>query len=244
MHRGTCKLCLKDKELQESHYIPAALYPRKVDLEYGGPGGEWIAVQEEITAPLLCFECEQRFSAMGESEVLGQIASKIAKKAFPLHERLLSEQPREEYPDVRLYNGVDVKLDTDKFAYFMLSLVWRGAVHSWQKQDGSFTRQLQLGQFTEPIRQFLLGEAPFPSDTAVIVIVCTDTVSRRTWFLPTEFWELDCFNVRFHALGVHFRAIMGRNLPIFFRRACCRSAGKWIVMGDCETRTMQALGER
>jgi hypothetical protein len=45
----------------------------------------------------------------------------------------------------------------------------------------------------------------------------------------------------FHAFGVYFRAIMGKQLPAVFREACCTSAGKWIAMADCEKRMLEGL---
>jgi hypothetical protein len=98
-----------------------------------------------------------------------------------------------------------------------------------------------LNEFTEPTRRYLLGEAPFPPDTSVIVIVCTDELSRKIWFPPTDILEADCLNFRFHAFGVFFRAIMGKNLSPFYRDASCTAPQNWIAMGDCARRTQETL---
>jgi hypothetical protein len=238
---GVCKLCLEEKkELQESHYIPAAIYPKNATLEFSSPISVSI-VEDHITSPLLCRECEQLFNRNGESEVLLRIAPKLAKKSFPLHERMRLALPREDHPEIKRFAGYEVDCDMDKFGYFMLSLVWRGAVHQWKKPDGELTRLLPLGGFTEDIRRYLLGTAPFPSDTAVIVIVCSDELSRKAWFAPGDFVEQHCLNFRFHAMGVTFRAMMGRHLPQFFRDQCCTSARKCIFYGDCERKTREAF---
>jgi len=95
---GTCKLCLAHRvQLQDSHYMPAALYPKKIKLEYLSRGGvRTIVADKEIKAPLLCFECEQRFSKNGESEVLRHIAGKIANKPSPLFAKVAPLNVREE----------------------------------------------------------------------------------------------------------------------------------------------------
>src|ERR1035441_6564584 len=85
MPEGICPLCLdvKEKKLHKSHYMPAALYPKRRKLQYAtristGP----LQNQNQIKNPLLCFDCEQRFDQNGESEVLRWINPK--GKRFPL----------------------------------------------------------------------------------------------------------------------------------------------------------------
>jgi len=232
---------LEQKELQESHYICSALYPKKTTLEFLGRRSVSRNAQH-IKAPLLCWDCEQLFARNGESEVLLRIAPKIARKgAFPLYDKLRVAWPREDALSLKRYAGYEVGLDMDKFAYFMLSLVWRGAVHAWPDGEGGVCKPLPLGEFSEPIRRYLLGQADFPPNTSVIVIVCSDELSRRAWFLPTELWEANCLNFRFLAFGVFFRAMMGKNIPQFYRDASCMAPQKWIAMGDCERRTRETL---
>jgi hypothetical protein len=66
----------------------------------------------------------------------------------------------------------------ERFAYFALSLVWR-ASHGWPLPDGTRTTPLDLGEYAEPIRLYLLGEAPFPNHTYVALTACTDEKSRQ-----------------------------------------------------------------
>jgi hypothetical protein len=123
MSRGICKLCTQEDELQESHFMPAALYPRGKKLEFLSPSGVGL-LKVQMKAHLLCRACETRFDQNGESEVLRHLAPKVTKR-FPLHERLRLALPREEYPDFSRFAGYDVGLNMDKFAYFALSVVWR-----------------------------------------------------------------------------------------------------------------------
>ena len=117
---GTCKLCLEEKALQQSHYMPAALYPKKQKLQYLTRSSSG-AVVEHMKAPLLCMDCERLFDQNGESEVLRYIAPKSIKR-FPLHEKLRLALPRETDGSLSRFAGLDVGLDMDKFAYFTLAL--------------------------------------------------------------------------------------------------------------------------
>lgn len=238
---GFCNLCRRDNvELQESHYMPAALYPKKIRLEYISRTGIR-PLAGEITQCFLCSDCEQRFSEYGESEVLRHIAGKIADKPSPLVPKLERLTLREEDPTLKSYCGADAGLDMDMFAYFALSMAWR-ATHSWPVPGGDETKPLSLGLFKEPIRQFLVRETgEFPNDTAVTVIVCTDKVSREAWYLPSQADELWTHDVKFLAFGVQFRVTCGKSMHPLVRRDSCHTNGKLIHLANCEVETAEAL---
>jgi hypothetical protein len=238
---GDCPLCLKnDQEIRESHYMPAALYPKNIKFEHLNEHGV-IQDQTEITDYLLCDACEQRFSKLGESEVLRHIAGKIANKPNPLVAKLSPLTVHEEDHTLKTYCGSDAGLNMDMFAYFALSIVWRGT-HSWPKPGGGKTRPLCLGFYAEPIRAFLAGEVvDFPSEVAVTVIVCTDKESREAWLLPAQGDDTWFHDVRFLAFGVMFRVTLGRSMPEVVFRDSCHREGKRIHVGDAQEKTRTAL---
>jgi hypothetical protein len=221
--------------------MPAALYPPK-DGNFEFTTYEMVGTSREpIKEYLLCRGCEQLFAGNGESEVLGAIAGKSMKR-FPLHEKLRVGLPRESDPSVARFAGYDFNLDMDKFAYFALSVVWRGAVHQWKKFDGTLTTALTLLEgFEDRIRRYLLGETVLPPDIAVIVIVCSDEESRKSWYFPAAFVEALCLNFGFLARGVYFRTMIGPHIPSFFRDQCCTSPRRCIFYGDGERRTLEAF---
>lgn len=240
---GTCKLCLTPGvKLQMSHYVPAALYPKNIKLEYLSRGGvRTVVADNEIKMPLLCFECEQRFSAQGESEVLRHIAGKIANKPSPLLAKLSPLTVREEDETLKSYCGAEAGLKMDMFAYFALSMAWR-STFSWPVEGEEDTKPLTLGLYREPVRRFLAGEAQeFPRDTAVTVILCTDTLSREAWFLPAQTDDIWFHDLRFLAFGVMFRVSLGKEIPDVLRRDSCHADGKRIHVGDATSKTRQAL---
>jgi hypothetical protein len=132
---------------------------------------------------LLCSVCEERFNKNGESEVLRRIAAK-SRKYFPLHEKMRLACPREVQKGWARFAGYDLGLDMAKFAYFTLSLVWRGAVARWNMPGGEQTTLFSIENFEEPLRRFLLRDAPFPVDTFVIVFVHSDATGRDALSIP------------------------------------------------------------
>jgi hypothetical protein len=242
---GFCKLCRRDNvDIQKSHYVPAALYPKNVSLEYVDRNGivRPVTPGSDIKTYLLCVACEQRFSIRGESEVLRHVAGKIVDKANPLARKLEPLAPVVDDGSLKSYCGTDAALNMDMFAYFALSIAWR-STHSWPVPGSDETRPLKLGLFTEPIRRFLAGETPqFPDHTAVTVFVCTDKMSRETWTLPAQADEVWTHDIKFLTFGVQFRVTVGRSMHPWVRRDSCHASGKMIHLVDCETRTSQALG--
>jgi hypothetical protein len=236
-----CKLCLETKPLQKSHFIPNALYPkhRKPSYATRHSSGPLDSKDKQIKSHLLCFDCEQRFSSNGEAEVLHWINPK--GKQFRLAERLALALPRECAPEDRdqsvlRFSGYDVGANMDKFAYFAISIVWRGAVCDWTMPDGTVRPHDALGGFLEPMRLYLLGQSPLPQDTSVIVIVGSDGESRTVWTTPQTDVDAGCLNFRFLTFGVMFRVMTGYRQPQYFRDYSCTSPLKCIFYGSMKHR--------
>jgi hypothetical protein len=236
---GVCKLCLLERELRKSHYMPAALYPKKQKMDYATRVSKGSLVNE-IKDYLLCGECEGRFDQNGEDEVLKHIRPKVGK-SFPLHEKLRVALPRAIHGDVSRFAGYELDMDMDKFAYFAISIVWRGAVHDWTMPDGSVKPKAQLGGFEEPIRLYLMKQTTLPPDTVVLVIVASDEGSRKLWFTPIIEVEDDCLNFKFMVRGVFFRVMMGYRMPRGFRDICCTSSRKCLWYGDGSHRVAEMM---
>jgi hypothetical protein len=238
---GQCKLCLKQKQLQESHLMPSALYaPGKKGIQYA-TGSQSGQKPEHMKAHLLCSDCEQRFNRLGESEVLRWLAPK-ARKQFPLHDRLRVALPSGKIRQYSIYKGADVGVDTDKFAYFTLSIGWRRSIHEWLNLDGTPLSPWNLGAFGEQLRTFLVGEAEFPPDTAVMVLVCSDDHSRQFWTAPTGDVVCNCLGFEFLARGVYFRALMGYHIhETNARDVNCASPYGRILYGHCRNMTEEKL---
>jgi hypothetical protein len=238
---GTCALCLtKNCELRESHYMPAALYPKNQKLEML-PRVQGQTGVEEMFMPLLCGVCEERFNKRGESEVLRHLAAKIANKPSPLVPKLDALTARYQDETMKSYCGSDAGLNMDMFAYFGLSMAWRG-IHSWPRTGRPDLTPIRLGLYEEPIRRFLAEETmDFPAEALVIVIVCTDKISREAWIPPTQCDTVWYHDIHFIAFGVLFRILLGRSIDDVPKIESCHSAEKRIHVGDVSRKTRQSL---
>ncbi|OHY64423.1 hypothetical protein BB778_20585 [Pluralibacter gergoviae] len=111
--KGICKLCLKDKELMESHSIPRSYFkrlkkndPQLIVVQKGSkPKRENIDPKE----PLLCFECEQFISQEYESYGIRLLRN---------HRNIRKNS------DHIIVSHFDYK----RFYLFLLSILWRASV--------------------------------------------------------------------------------------------------------------------
>jgi hypothetical protein len=148
---------------------------------------------------------------------------------------------RDADPSSSRFAAYDFDIDVKKFAYFAMSIVWRRTIHDWVLPDGTALPRWDLRDFAEQMRRYLLGETEFPSNSAVIVIVCSDAVSRKTWTVPASFVEAMCLNFSFLVRGIFFRVMIGKNIPQYFRDYSCLSPRQCIFYGDREKRTSEDL---
>ncbi|MBZ5672525.1 MAG: hypothetical protein LAO04_22725, partial [Acidobacteriia bacterium] len=133
-----------------------------------------------------------------------------------------------------------IGINTHKFAYFALSVIWRAAVHEWDTPTGKST-VLDLGQEEEPIRRFLLGETGFPDEAAVVLSICTDVYSQRVFIMPSRDVKFQGTCFIFLTLGLHFMVYIGRDTARIVHDVCCvRSPARLIYQRDCKNKTIEA----
>ena len=242
---GVCKLCLNARPLQKSHLIPAAMYKYLLDPKKKNDNP--VVVGRNITATssrqvshhLLCSGCEDLFNKNGERWMLKQVWN---GKTFPLRDRLAVALHLHAFPSVHVYSGASAGIDTDKLGYFALSVIWRAAVRTWNTPFGGTTRLLNLGNLEDPIRMFLLGQGPFPSDIVVMVHVCTDRESIGSFYMPSAVRGNPVPSFGFQTLGILFRIFVGRTIPPAVREFCCvRSTRRLLFQRDCSEKTREAF---
>src|SRR5271167_4910830 len=109
MKFGKCKLCLLDKDLQESHLMPRALY--RMARGSGGKGNQDPVVLRrteqksssyQIKDHVFCWDCEQRLSKNGEEYVMNVVKKRDGK--FPLLEMLNGVATQMHTPKWRAYS--------------------------------------------------------------------------------------------------------------------------------------------
>jgi hypothetical protein len=94
----------------------------------------------QLSAHLLCRECEERIAKLGEAPALTLIRR---NNAFPLLDRIKMAVPIETYTEVAVYSGRAMGIDIDALNYYALSLAWRGAVKEWKTLKGQTTTAAQ-----------------------------------------------------------------------------------------------------
>jgi hypothetical protein len=207
---GKCKLCLHDKELQGSHLMPRALY--RMARGSGSKGNqdphvltakENKSTSYQLRDYVLCRQCEQLFSENGEVYVMRLVTKRNGQ--FPLLDMLNAIPTQLKMPKWTAYSAADTPaIDRAKIAYFAISVFWRASVHTWEQESGEKAR-INLGKkYNEEIRRYLLGEVPVPKNATLLVAVCTDEISQKTFYVPEENEKVKDCSVGFLARGLFF----------------------------------------
>jgi hypothetical protein len=162
---GICKLCLQNRVLEDSHLLPAALYRMSRWEGSANPNPMLISsrgrvqTSKQIKDYVLCHDCEQRFSRNGERYTMLQVNR---KEGFKLLQTLrTSTNMRSAGGFTFYYETSALGVDRQKLAYFAMSVFWRAAVHLWHRPEQK-EPMMRLGVYEEPIRKYLMEEAPFP----------------------------------------------------------------------------------
>ena len=229
---GRCALCLKVRSLALSHFMPQGVYRRLRNP--AGPVKDPVLVTAKVSMStstqvrdfLLCRECEKRFDRLGEDYVLRQMRH---RGGFPLLERMRVSPMIDFSLREGIYSGPAIGIDTEKLAYFALSVIWRSTVHSWRFPDGHAVASISLRQFQEPVRRYLLGESEFPPGVAVLVTACTDRESQNVAYDPTPVRGIPNRAVAFLACGIHFTMFLGPTVPASIGEMCCFSSRRRLV---------------
>lgn len=247
---GTCKLCTFEKDLQDSHLMPRALYKKaRGSGAKGNQDPHVVTVRgrkrssHQVTDYVLCRECEQRFSKKGEDYVMRLVTQQNGK--FPLLEALKKIPPQQSGKNFAVYSAAGTPdIERDKIAYFAISVFWRASVHTWEQESGEMV-SIELGKkYNEEIRKYLLGESPIPQNAALTVAVCTDNESQRSFFMPSENRKVKDRSVGFGARGLFFMLRMSKtNVPWQRRLSMINNQHGWISVWDCLERGVWRLGD-
>jgi hypothetical protein len=244
--RGVCKLCLLDGELVKSHFMPAKMYAyirrgSRSTHDHPVVKGRRITAMtaQQVKDYVLCMDCEDLFNKNGETYTLQWMWN---GEDFRLFDRLSLAQEVRTSDKYTAYSGTAIGVDTDKLAYFGLSILWRAGVHTWNTAFGEKSNRMDLGDFEEPIRRFLQGAGSFPADVAVLVTVCSDRNSQRYFYMPQRVTNIPgIVAYSFLTLGIHFMIYTMNNLAPGFLGACCASSDKRLIwMRDCGPKTLEA----
>lgn len=216
-----CKLCLRNKDLQNSHGLSRSLYKK---LRSRGKGNtdpcvvtarEFRRSSEQYTDYVFCKECERRLNNGGENYVMRILPG---KNRFPLLEILDDARPYRTGNGWKAYRAVDTpEIDRDKLAYFGISIFWRASVHTWTLKDHK-PIHIDLGaKYNEALRRYLMAETGVPAQANLSVMVCTDLLNRKLMNPPTEHDTHRPRSYGFLACGVDFDFCISKTAPSWAR---------------------------
>jgi hypothetical protein len=203
---GLCRLCSRDADLRNSHFMPKAAYRLLRDPNLKNPhpymlrGNESVQTARQMTAYLFCERCEGRFSDQGESYVMRSCYRGSGK--FLLRDALLRTKPLEIGDEIDTYSASEAPdVRSDELAYF------------------------------EDFRRYLLGETEFPDQVSLYISVSSLELLPLTAFPPVG-KNAQGFHFYYFAIpGVTFRLFVGSRIPENLRRGCfVRSPQKLIYV--------------
>jgi hypothetical protein len=152
---GTCRLCLKESDLQDSHILPKWAYKRARDEAYTNPNpvivsdGEARQHCRQHREYMLCSACEQSFSK--REAYVAKVTSQPDEQASLL---TLIGNVLFELGQTRL--ALPGQLDMDALVYFGASVVWRASL------SREVTKYSLGDNYEERFRSYLNGEDAFP----------------------------------------------------------------------------------
>jgi hypothetical protein len=220
---GRCKLCLSDgAELQRSHFIPKAAYRLLLDRTAKNPNPYLInnraivQTSDQLTAFLLCRDCEQRFHRNGESWFLKHC---LRESGFRFQEILATQAPVASQPGTDVYCLDRIpETDVSALAYFASSIFWRGAIYRWVA-PGHFS--VKLGPYGEIFRQYLMGDTDFPKDAVLQCAVLKGEGHYSRVITEPHGERKDTYHrFKFTIGGFSFVVMVGKFIPDPLREFC------------------------
>ncbi len=244
-----CALCLHNKPLRKSHLIPQAVYGLLHSDETANPNpvtlrpGQSIQSSKQLRRPLLCAECEQRFSTRGETTALRMCARQ--GDAFRLRDDLLETTPLESSETGQAYDMRNLTFDpSEALTYFALSMCWRSAVTHWNIGAHRVSR-VELGPYIENVRAYLLGEAPFPPHTYALLYFFTEPTLQRVVAIPfSTRIASGCWRHNVTVPGITVSIFIGQHVQEALVRNALNTPGPRLALTGSENQLphLRALG--
>ena len=211
---GVCALCKKPKKLEDSHFMPKSIYR---SLSKGFPEqGEyivWISGSEKSAAytskqakkHLLCTDCEQKFSRLGEDKVIPLMAR---NNGFKLATKIKKFKILASIKDEIWHFPPDDDLALS-FMYFAISIAWRLSSTDWNPYGMPETHNSINSESMHSFSEFLLGKTKIPENTYLTIYVDNQEVDTPSMGFPTvkthEYYQHIVFNIP----GIKFSLLTG-----------------------------------
>lgn len=212
-----CALCGGSDPLRRSHLLPKALY-RMCRSTRANPNpvatgtGRAYLTSAQATTKLLCDSCEQRLSRLGETYVVGGCYRPNAK--FLIRDVVSAAEPEGIVRGQPYYHATRLSgLNVDALRFLAASVFWRASAARWvaPAQDPF---QNALGRYESAFRQFLLGEATFPTAARLMISMSCETDPPLMLTFPRVQRGFGYHSHDFYIPGLHFFLVIGNRLPL------------------------------
>jgi hypothetical protein len=222
-------------ELQRSHLLSAAIYRiLRDDGRAANPNPVVITPEGRVQsskqqwAHLLCRFCEAILSREGEDWIFRHGMKNDG--SFPLADVLRRSKPSVGAlaEHTRLYESVLIsEINAAAITHFAMGIFWKASIHGWNT-DG--TIPVNLGRYDDEFRRFILGEADFPKDAVLAVMVREGGVIDRLTHTPAGVAGAQVSTYQFPIPGFSFVLTIGTNIPERTSQYCfVRGLGRPIV---------------
>jgi hypothetical protein len=186
------------------------------------------STSKQVQDYLLCWDCEQRFSARGENWMLANCYRKNG--SFPLREKLLSAIPEHATEDLQVYAAANLPgVCRNSLVYFGASVFWRAAVRTWAVPMTSTSIRIDLGRYEDDLRLFLLNEGDFPENIVMSVRISSLASLLEVATLPQSRTDSGCHVHDFTIPGVAFALLVGARIPQEYRKFCTARSSEGFV---------------
>lgn len=217
---GNCKLCLKNKELMDSHFLPASIYKLCRDQASGQnpiavAGGIAKHSTDQVTDHVFCSDCEKQLNLQGEAWVHLNMAR---PEGFLIRDAIEKVAPAMANDSFAVYTGSAVPgIHIDKLSYFGLSIFWRAGVHRWPALNQGDKRmdRLIFGKYEEPMRLFLLDGTPLPNTISLLISVWPwkSPAPPIAFHTPVGKRNDNWYSYSFYIPGLDFKLVVGKEIP-------------------------------
>jgi len=194
-----------------SHLMPAAVYPlcENEAREHVSVTAEVIRpTQKQTKSYLLCESCEGSLSRNGERYVLPLLSRWDGP--FLLYDRLVAASPLELLHGDAVYAAAcNPEIDVHKLIHFGIGILWKASVHPFGK--GTKPR-IDLGDDSECLRRFLLGESSLPDHLALVIAVESGPIRYPAVIDPFPGDNQDFRNFFFYVPGMMMQLYIGNDV--------------------------------
>jgi hypothetical protein len=140
-------------------------------------------------------------------------------QGFPFYD-LLARIP----PDVTEGEGAayavsrNPAVNVEAITHFASGIFWKASVHSWLKDRKE--PRIELGPYSDQLRQFLLGEAPFPVHAMLNVGIVPPNIKFINALEPYRGSATGTRNYVFNVPGMQFVLTVGKTISPELRATC------------------------